>query len=76
MNEPDPYKRQAMTSLDYGAHSSLVSFLTGSLNVQSVHHTLPSISLVHYTALYDKFHAICVTHDCAPQSASSLDRVA
>ena len=72
MNEPDPYKRQAMTSLDYGAHSSLVSFLTGSLNVQSVHHTLPSISLVHYTALYDKFHAICVTHDCAPQSASSL----
>ena len=70
LSEPDPYKRQAMTSMDYCEASPIAAFLTGQLNLQSIHHTLPSISLVHYRTLYPKFHAICVAHGCTPQRAT------
>jgi len=69
---PDPFKRQAMTSLDYSASSDIVGFLTGSLNVQSIHHTTPVVSLVHYRELYPKFRAVCVQHNCAPREAKTV----
>ena len=34
---------------------------------QSIHHMLPSVSLVHYQSLYPKFIRICQQHGCMPQ---------
>jgi len=70
--EPDPYKRQALTALDHTASSELGRFLTGGLNLQSVHHCLPSISLCHYRDLYPKFYEVCVKHECAPKNAGGM----
>ena len=72
LNEPDPFKRQAQTSLDYNPASWLTRFLTGGLNLQSIHHVMPSVSCVHYPALYPKFLAICEAHGCVPQRADSF----
>ena len=66
-----PYKRQACSSMDYWTNSRLTSFFTGALNMQSIHHVLPSISLVHYIHLYPAFYRICERHGCAPHTASS-----
>jgi len=63
-----PFERQACTSMDYSTSSRLACFLTGGLNTQSLHHTLPSISLVHYHALYPAFHKLCVKHGCVPEA--------
>lgn len=68
----DFFKRQAMTSLDYSTDSQLVRFLTGGLNVQSIHHVFPGISCCHYTDLYPKFAAICKKHDCQPATRPNV----
>ena len=73
LNEPDPFKRQAQTSLDYSPSAfSPWRFLTGGLNLQSIHHVLPSVSCVHYPVLYPKFVAICKQHGCMPQQADGF----
>jgi len=64
--ETDPYKRQALTSLDYSTDSLLNHFIFGGLNTQSLHHVLPSIACVHYRALYPAFLAVCKKHNCEP----------
>lgn len=66
LDEPDFFKRQVLTSLDYAVDSHVWRFLTGGLNVQSIHHVLPSVSSCHYTALYPEFYRICLKHNCAP----------
>jgi len=72
LREQDPYKKQALTSLDHSSSSVIGHFITGGLNLQSVHHCLPSISLVHYPALYPKFYEVCKKHDCVPVNAGGL----
>ena len=72
LDEPDPFKRQAQTSLDYSPTSRLTGFLTGGLNLQSIHHLLPSVSCVHYPAMYPKFLAICEKHGCLPDRADGF----
>jgi len=62
----DPFKRQALTSCDYSPESRIVQYLTGGLNLQSLHHMLPSVSLCHYAALYPKYIAVCQKHGCVP----------
>ena len=64
--DPDFFRRQARTSLDYSYNSQLWRFLTGGLNVQSIHHVMPGVHTSHYTDLYGKFYAICEKHGCAP----------
>jgi len=73
--EVDYFKRQARTSMDYSTSSPFVGFMTGHLNVQSLHHTLPSISSAHYRALYPGFHALCVKHGCEPPQGKSIAHV-
>ena len=51
---------------------SLVWFITGGLNLQSIHHLLPSVSCVHYPAMYPKFLAICEKHGCLPDRADGF----
>lgn len=54
--------RQALTSVDYSTGSPFWSFFTGGLNVQSLHHTLPSVNSCHYLSLYPKYKAVCERH--------------
>jgi len=68
----DPYMKQAMTSMDYSERSYVVQFLTGGLNLQSIHHTVPVISCVHYTDLYPKFIAVCKKHNCEPAHSPTM----
>mmetsp|Transcript_28022 Transcript_28022/g.96423 ORF Transcript_28022/g.96423 Transcript_28022/m.96423 type:complete len:485 (-) Transcript_28022:20-1474(-) len=62
----DFFQRQTTTSLDYAVDSQLWRFLTGGLNLQSIHHVMPGVHSSHYTDLYPKFYALCVKHGCAP----------
>lgn len=64
---PDPIIRQALTSVDHAASSRLIGFLTGGLNLQSLHHTCPSLSLSTYHALYPKFVRVCQKHGFTPE---------
>lgn len=66
LEDPDFFKRQVRTSLDYAVDSDVWRFLTGGLNLQSIHHVLPSVSSCHYTALYPEFHRLCQKHNCLP----------
>jgi len=61
-NEPDFFKRQATTSVDYWVNSNFARIYTGGLNVQALHHSLPYVSSCHYTDLYPGFHAVCARH--------------
>jgi len=70
--EPDYFKRQARTSMDYSVGSRVIGFLTGNLNVQSIHHTLPSIASAHYREMYPAFLEVCIKHGCEPQSCPTM----
>merc|ERR1712070_71922 len=71
-DEPDYFKRQARTSIDYSTDSHIVGFLTGALNLQSIHHTIPSVSSSHYRRMYPEFYAICCKHGCEPQRCPTI----
>ena len=68
----DFFKRQARTALDYGRSSHLCRFLTGGLNLQSIHHVLPGINSCHYTDLYPKYFDICKRHGCDPPQRHTI----
>lgn len=42
---------QVAGTLDYGHSSWLTTFLSGTLNYQTVHHLFPSVSTHHYPAI-------------------------
>jgi len=42
---------QVKTTVDYAHGSRLVTFLSGALNYQTVHHLFPSVSQYHYPAI-------------------------
>lgn len=58
--------------MDYYTRFRPMHFLTGSLNVQSLHHTMPGVASAHYFDLYPKFHALCVKHNCEPPDADNI----
>lgn len=70
--EPDFFKRQASTSVDYGTGSWLLSLATGGLNTQALHHCIPHISACHYTELYPKFAGVCAKHGVVLNTRRSL----
>lgn len=72
INNPDFFKRQALTSLDYSCESQMWSFLTGGLNTQSLHHVLPAVHSSHYCDLYPKYREICARHNCASPQESCI----
>jgi len=55
-------KRQAATSFNFRPDSRLWTFLTGGLNMQSLHHVSPSIHSSHFVALYPEFKKLCAQH--------------
>jgi len=68
----DFFKTQATTSLDYSVDSYLWSFLSGGLNLQSLHHCLPWVNSCHYRALYPKFVEVCKKHGAQPPTVENL----
>jgi len=72
INNPDFFKLQAMTSMDYSVESRFWGLCSGGLNVQSLHHCLPWVSSCHYPDIYPKFLKLCKKHGCEPQSAPHL----
>jgi fatty acid desaturase/predicted heme/steroid binding protein len=50
---------QVLTSVDYGHHSFLQTFLSGALNYQTVHHLFPGISQYHYPAIAPIVKDVC-----------------
>ena len=61
-DEPDFFKYQARTSVDYSTPSHFWRIATGGLNTQALHHCLPYVSCCHYTDLYPAFEACCLKH--------------
>ena len=72
LNEPDWIKRQAMTSLDYAVDSDFWRWVTGGLNTQALHHSLPPVSCCHFTAMYPYFMEVCKKHKVVVPQKTSL----
>jgi fatty acid desaturase len=52
-------KNMIHTSVDYCTDSFIYTFITGGLNMQSLHHLIPSVSSTRYQDLYPEFRKIC-----------------
>jgi len=50
---------QVVTSVDYAHSSSLVTFLSGALNYQTIHHLFPCVSQYHYPAIAPIVLKVC-----------------
>jgi|EP00927_Polykrikos_kofoidii_P032212 fatty acid desaturase len=64
-------KRQVAGAYDYCQDSLAWSLFTGGLNMQALHHVLPSVSSTHYADMYPKFREICKKHDVKIKEYSS-----
>ena len=56
-------KSQVLSSLDYSQQSNLVSFITGGLNCQGLHHCLPFLNSSRFVEFYPKYRKICKKHN-------------
>lgn len=65
-------KRQAATSVNFYPDSTIWCFLTGGLNVQSLHHVVPVVGNSHYTDLYPKYKEVCRKHGIELKEANSV----
>ena len=50
------------SSLDYAQDSPMWTFLTGGLNIQSLHHCVPVLSSSRYCEFYPTYRKICEKH--------------
>ena len=55
-------KRQVMTAVSFKAESYLWLFLSGGLNMQGLHHLLPSIGSYHLIDMWPEFRKVCRKH--------------
>jgi len=58
----DYFRWQVESAVDYSVSSALVPKLTATLNLQSMHHVMPSVCGCHFHDLYDEYAAICAKH--------------
>ena len=58
-------RAQVAASVDYAQGSRLVTFLTGGLNSQGLHHCLPFLSSSRFVDFYPQYRAICEKHGVA-----------
>ena len=63
---------QVLTSVNYSCGSRLWSWLTGGLNLQSVHHAAPYVHSWHFLPLYPRLRRAWAQLGCAPLEAPSL----
>ena len=61
--DPDDYFRwQIESAVDYSIGSELVPKLTATLNLQSMHHVMPSVCGCHFARLYPEYKQLCEAH--------------
>lgn len=65
-------RRQVKSSLDYSQDSHLVSYLTGGLNSQGLHHLLPFLSSSRFVDFYPTYRRICKKHDIQIHESKSF----
>merc|ERR1712007_121052 len=65
-------RRQVMSSMDFAADSIVWGHISGGLNMQALHHCIPSVSAMHLRDLYPKFRQVCKKHGVQLKEASSL----
>lgn len=75
-NHPNPLmgrwvREQLAYTADFRTDSYLWYFLSGGLNMQSIHHCMPGISHSHYTALYPGFLKVLEKHGVTTKIDSS-----
>lgn len=64
---------QIESAVDYSVDTPLVAKLTASLNLQSMHHALPSVCGCHFHGLYAEYAAICERHGVKLNVRRDLD---
>jgi fatty acid desaturase len=60
------------TSYDYAQESALVTFLTGGLNMQGLHHCLPGLSSSRFQQVYPVYRALCAKHNLKIHEAGTF----
>jgi fatty acid desaturase len=65
-------RHQVSTSVDYSQSSALVTFLTGALNMQSLHHCFPGVHSSRLRAMYPAFREVCGKHGVAINEVGSF----
>jgi len=61
--DPDDYFRwQVESAVDYSVTSELVPKLTATLNLQSMHHVMPSVCGCHFARLYPEYKQLVEKH--------------
>jgi fatty acid desaturase len=65
-------KRQVLTSVNFKTDSLFWSLASGGLNMQALHHILPTISSCHLRDMFPKFREVCKEHNVALKEADGL----
>ena len=68
----DYFRWQIESAIDYSVHSELVPKLTATLNLQSMHHVMPSVCGCHFHKLYPEYKAICERHNVRHNTRKDL----
>jgi len=56
-------KRQVLTAVNFSPQSRFWWLASGGLNMQGLHHILPSVSATHLRDMYPLFREVCRKHD-------------
>lgn len=65
-------KRQAATSVNFRTDSFFWYFISGGLNLQSIHHVAPGVSESHLMDIYPKFKDVCSKHGVELKEVPSM----
>ena len=65
-------ERMVATSVDYSQDSHLVTFLTGGLNMQGLHHCAPTLPSSRFIEAYPIYRALAVKHGLQVHEAANF----
>lgn len=65
-------KRQVLTSLNFSPDSFFWSLASGGLNMQALHHILPTISSSHLMDMYPRFKEVCAKHNVGLKESDDI----
>lgn len=65
-------RMQLATAVDFSTDSKFWYWISGGLNMQSLHHCIPQLSHSHFMDIYPKYKVILKKHGLAPKSVSSF----
>jgi len=65
-------KRQVNSAIAFQPESYLWLFLSGGLNMQSLHHVLPGVASCHYRDMWPGFRAVCEKHGVHLKETSNV----